>query len=445
MLDELALSPKEAAYIGANVYFTLEGWEANYKFREMYGNKAQGAPKPRPGLAPADVVRKNVTGSGPASLAKTNLNNGKVINSFAASSGSNLLGRTKSGFGYILQFERSGKKHLVIAVRGTRPEMGYPDLITDANISSNRNMPGIGPVHAGFYDVYKTVLPTLNAAREVVDAADVIHCVGHSLGGAVANLIALHFARKGVKTRLYTFGAPRVGLRAAQYDQLANLYIGEKNIYRVSHNFDPIPMIPVAPYIHALPSIKDKNNIFIGSPVQAIDIQNHDTGNYISSVGVKDWNTLRSDKLKQGYLDKQYFVSWRSSESWLKQYLGHSINAGMAILQRVLQGLIDTVGIGFSEIATILDLLAVAIRDGINIFKVAKNHISKFIADCARMFGMGVEVSKTVLSKLFRKLMTELAITAKMAMIKAVKIAKSKEFKVVLSTATAGSIGLLLI
>lgn len=295
-----------------------------------------------------------------------------MVDSFSGTTGSNLLGRTKSGFGYFLQFERSGKKHLVIAVRGTRPEMGYPDLLTDANISTNREMPGAGPMHAGFYDVYKSLLPTLTAASNIISTADVVHCVGHSLGGAVANLIALHCAQKGANTKLYTFGAPRVGLRPTRYDLVADMTIGNENIFRVSHNFDPIPMIPVAPYIHAVPSVKDQNNLFVGSPIQSISMDNHDTGNYISSVRGKKWNALRADKLKQGYLDKQYFVSWRASDKWLKQYIGHSINAGMATLQRVLQGLIDTVGIGFAEIATILDLLAVAIRSGINIFQVAK-------------------------------------------------------------------------
>jgi hypothetical protein len=204
-------------------------------------------------------------------------------------------------------------------------------------------------------------------------------------------------------------------------------------------------MIPVAPYIHALPSIKDKNNFFIGSPVESISIANHDTGNYISSVRGKNWDALRAEKLKQGYLDKQYFNSWRSSDTWLKQYIGRAVNDRMAVLQRVLQGLIDTVGVGLSEIATLLDLLAIAIRNGIEIYQIAKSHVLKFIGDCARMFGMAVEISKQILQKLLRRLVAELAITAKLAMATATKAAKSQEFRVILTAATVGSIGLLCI
>lgn len=57
------------------------------------------------------------------------------------------------------------------------------------------------------------------------------------------------------------------------------------------------------------------------------------------------------------------------------------------------------------------------------------------------MFGLAAEISKQVLSKLFKKLMSELAIVAKMAMIKGSKIATSKEFHIILATAVAGSIG----
>jgi triacylglycerol lipase len=61
------------------------------------------------------------------------------------------LANTRSGFGYMLTFERAGKKHLVIASRDTRPEMGNADLISDLNISPLRVFPTIGPVHAGFF------------------------------------------------------------------------------------------------------------------------------------------------------------------------------------------------------------------------------------------------------------------------------------------------------
>lgn len=235
-------------------------------------------------------------------------------------------------------------------------------------------------------------------------------------------------------------------MRASSYDKFVDGYIGGENVYRVSHNFDPIPMIPVAPYIHALPNIKDPNNFFIGSPVESISMTNHDTGEYIKSVGDKGWAGLRTEKLEQGYLNKQYFQSWSSSESWLKSYLGRSMNARMATLQRILQGLIDTLGVGLTELATILDLLAMAIRKGINLAGVAMDNVTRFIKACANMFGMAVDISTAVLSKLLKKLMIEMAIVAKLALAKASKAIKSKEFSIIMgTTVAAGYLGVLLI
>lgn len=445
MAGEYSLKPEEAALIAANVYFTLRGWEDRYKFNQIKGADPKNAPKPVPALANKNVIQRNVVGAGPQSLANTEINNGKLVNSFTGSSGSNLIGRTSSGFGYLLKFERDGKRHLVIATRGTRPEMGYPDLLTDANAGLCRHMPGVGPVHAGFYDVYKSLIPTITAAKAELDSADIIHCVGHSLGGAVANLVAIHLVKsyRG-KIRLYTFGAPRVGLQIQQYHKRVAAMIKEENIFRVSHNFDLIPMIPVAPYIHVLPDVKDPNNFFIGSPFSKIGLDNHDTGEYIKSVKELDWKDLRSKKLENGYLDKQYFNSWQTSDSWFKRHLGHAMNVSMAIMQRILQGLIDTVGLAYTGIATILDLFVIAIREGLSVAKAGQGYVRRFIGDCIKIFNMGLEVTTKVLKKLLAKLISELTIIAKQAMKRAAKMAKSEEFQSFLRAVTTGSIGLLL-
>jgi triacylglycerol lipase len=447
MTLQFALSPIEAAYIAANVYFTLEGWEATYKFRLINGNKAKAEPKPRPGLASQDIIKNNVTGAGSLSVNKAGIHNSQFISSLQGSTGTNLpgIGRTKSGFGYLLQFERGGKHHLVIATRGTRPEMGYADLLTDVNISSNRNMPGAGPIHSGFFDTYNSIKPQLATLQTVIEQADIVHCVGHSLGGAVANLVAIHCAQLGAEVKLYTFGAPRVGLNTALYDKVLANYLGEENIFRVSHSLDPIPMIPVAPYIHVLPSIKDAHNFFIGSPINSISLENHDTANYIRSVEGKEWQDVHSSKLKEGYLNKQYFNQWRASESWLKQAVGASVNSAMSLLQRIFQGLIETIGVGAKDVATLIDLLVVAIERGVEIFQISKSYIAKFLSDCAKMFGFAVEVSREILIKLLRKLKVELALAAKMALATAGKFGRSTEFKIILAACGASSIGCMLL
>lgn len=444
MLDDYSLNPKEAAFIAANAYFTLAGWEKRYRFN--MNSNAGVAPQVSRGQASNSVVNRNVVGTGPRSVAKAGIGGGSVAKTIGGSTGSNLLGRVKTGFGYMLQFERGGKKHLVIAIRGTRPELGYPDLLTDVNISIGRHFPGIGPVHSGFYDTYKSLMPTLSASTDVIHAADVVHCVGHSLGGAVANLVAIFVAKKGANVKLYTFGAPRVGLKSASYDKKMNALLGEDNIYRVSHNLDPIPMIPIAPYIHVHPHIKDKNNLFLGSPIASISMDNHDTNNYISSVGSKTWDAVRAASLAEIDMDKHYFQSWSNDENWLKRSLGIAGNKGMAILLRILRGMLATTGEVVTGIATVFDLIALALKSGIKFVSNIWSAAVKFIGECARVVGLGVEISQSALKRLLDKMMAELKITAKLAIATAARVAKSKEFEVILQVSLAGgTLGLLII
>src|SRR5690625_5942183 len=77
-----------------------------------------------------------------------------------------------------------------------------------------------------------------------------VHCIGHSLGGAVATLAADCVARNRPNpVRLCTFGAPRVG--GNFFARSCTNLVGEENIMRVFHTTDPVPMMPIFPYTHA--------------------------------------------------------------------------------------------------------------------------------------------------------------------------------------------------
>ena len=100
---------------------------------------------------------------------------------------------------------------------------------------------------------------------------------------------------------------------------------------------------------------------------------------------------------------------------------------------------------GLKDVATLIDLLVVAIQRGVEIFQVSKSYIAKFLSDCAKMFGYAVEISHDILVKLLRKLKVELALAAKMALAAAGKVGRSTEFKVILAASGAGALGCLLL
>lgn len=75
-----------------------------------------------------------------------------------------------------------------------------------------------------------------------------VHCIGHSLGGAIANLAAEWAANTlNKKVKLYTFGSPRVGFASGGFANKLTTALLPENIHRVYHNNDPVPMIPTFP------------------------------------------------------------------------------------------------------------------------------------------------------------------------------------------------------
>ena len=126
-------------------------------------------------------------------------------------------------------------------------------------------LPGGGPrVHAGFFQMYRRVYKRLElqVMQLVMESPRPIFLTGHSLGGALANLAALHLAARlrlgRTSLLLTTFGAPKAG--DAAFAQLLDFLVPVH--FRVTNSGDFVPRLPVArlgcgclcnrlPYAHA--------------------------------------------------------------------------------------------------------------------------------------------------------------------------------------------------
>ncbi|MBU2972512.1 lipase family protein [Pseudoalteromonas sp. C2R02] len=133
--------------------------------------------------------------------------------------------------------------HTVIALRGTANKR---DAVTDMHCGLSTSANNL-PAHAGFNKTFNSIRPVLNSYFTQNNTGPV-HCVGHSLGGALANLTAnwLHNKQNGRPISLYTFGAPRVGY-ASFADKTSN---GLHRVFRCLHTADPVPLLPFWPFVH---------------------------------------------------------------------------------------------------------------------------------------------------------------------------------------------------
>ncbi|RKP30787.1 alpha/beta-hydrolase [Metschnikowia bicuspidata] len=156
---------------------------------------------------------------------------------------------------------------VVVALRGTR---SLADTLADLNIdmtpyvSAGGSVPPCGDlckVHAGFHASYRAVVdvvePFLETELQKGGPHTNVVVVGHSLGGAVALLVALHCLALGVEnTRVVTMGQPLVGNRPfaewADYVLGSELPVGHcrRRWTRVVHKNDIVATVPRGAFLH---------------------------------------------------------------------------------------------------------------------------------------------------------------------------------------------------
>lgn len=151
--------------------------------------------------------------------------------------------------GLICQVHQAGD--LVIAIRGTE---GILEWIHDAefDLVPCPFLAGAGHTEDGFTDMYESLTtgtapdspPVVNALATLAFPRPVtsVTICGHSLGGALATLLALDVAANtGFKApAVYTYASPRTGdsLFASTYDQVV------LNSYRIANRLDIVPALP---------------------------------------------------------------------------------------------------------------------------------------------------------------------------------------------------------
>ena len=150
-----------------------------------------------------------------------------------------------------LMCQESQTGDVMIAIRGTE---GILEWVHDAEFSQVPCpfLVGAGNTEDGFTAMYESLRTAADSdSPKVVDAfaklsfprpvSSVTIC-GHSLGGALATLLALDVAANTAFNHptVYTYGSPRTGdsLFASTYDQVVT------NSYRIANRLDIVPALP---------------------------------------------------------------------------------------------------------------------------------------------------------------------------------------------------------
>lgn len=304
-----------------------------------------------------------------------------------ATVGSRLI-NTKDGFGICARGGKNYENDLFIIFRGSTSANYGADWVSNFRLGIEISDTGL-PVHIGFNHILGSMLDAikefLNANSQVQGT---IHCIGHSLGGAVATLAADWVKRNRINpVKLYTFGAPRPGLEmfASRFTDS----LGVNNIHRVFHATDPVPMIPMYPFVHA-------PNPGCGHYLPSSDLicsaSAHSMSNYVESVKNANWLSLTSmappydveDAIKE-FLTSKTPVNPADATVWDK--LNSCL---MWVLSKVLVGLVARIQTVVMGLDTIADKIAWVLRKGIDLSVQAGEWVLHLITKMMQALGMKI-------------------------------------------------------
>lgn len=291
--------------------------------------------------------------------------------------------KCRTAFGFTLIGKGKFTGQAFILFRGTQY---LADWLTNLNINTSRGTSG-QPVHDGFNITFKTMEPKLKEfmGTLVKNKITQIHCIGHSLGGALATICA-DWIRSSYKIKpyLYTYGSPRVGLIG--FADCCTTNIGAERIFRAYHKTDIVPCIPVWPFVHTPNSGAD---YYLPSPGMLPWATYHGMDKYIESVKGKDWPALAA--LQTEKKTESGVVQWLKSSSpigltvtaleWLNEALVY-------VLKKCLNGAAWAISNSTVNSFTLLDRLAYVLKKGIDISENVSSLVMHLIRKIMEILGM---------------------------------------------------------
>lgn len=340
--------------------------------------------------------------------------------SVAGRSGASMIAK-KSCFGLIAYGVNAYENDVFVMLRGTAT--GY-DVLTDLNAGFALSKTG-GKVHLGFNTCFNSLLTDLEDFISNHKGKPIrnIHCVGHSLGGALASMAADWLSNKKIASdiKLYTFGSPRVGINSFATTLTHNL--GGQNIYRAYHQTDPVSMVPLWPFVH----VPEKGpNYKLNSPGRMISPAAHKMANYINSVSKSDWGGLvnpqpsNTDHMIERWLKSDGIVSFTANTVEL-------INTALwYVLKKILHVAGISIQLAFGSSITLLDQLTYVLKKGLDFSKDLSNWVVYLLKKMMQVLGMAVVDLAEMTMQFIRNIFQRMSQAIESTIVKTVSILKSE-------------------
>lgn len=304
------------------------------------------------------------------------------------------------GFGICAVGGKGYENDVFLIFRGSTSANDSADWFSNARIGIEFSNTGL-PVHIGFNQIFKSMKIGIDGFLSSNNVTGTIHCIGHSLGGAVATIVAdwvsKYFAND---VRLYTFGAPRPGLMAFAWS-LSNR-MNKNNIYRTFHSTDPVPMVPLFPftqpplpgYGHCVPSTEGITTA-----------EAHDMGKYVGSV--KNMTREQLEQRRPPYSVETIIEQWLESKFPVNPAdpkVWQMMNSALIyVIKKAGGALAVTLQAGVSGVVTLADKLAWVLQQGINLYEQHRGLIVSLMRKIAQLLSITVLKTDADITQLYMR------------------------------------------
>ena len=122
----------------------------------------------------------------------------------------------------------------IVIIRGT--DNGR-NVLTDLDARPFQDRKLSAGIHRGFRDAAEKVKWDLIENHAIEET---VIFTGHSLGGAIAQILGLWFEDDAYEVQVYTFGSPSVIMEQVWVEDHFRVYLED----------DPVPFLPPYPYVH---------------------------------------------------------------------------------------------------------------------------------------------------------------------------------------------------
>ena len=124
----------------------------------------------------------------------------------------------------------------IIVIRGTS---NTSNVLSDIDIRMIKDDVLDIYLHKGFKDAATTVIQEVDKYYQLEHT---VYVTGHSLGGAIAQIIGMWLHKRGHNVQIFSYGSPKVSSQV--------LSGGQPTHWRVARLSDPVTFSPTYPYVH---------------------------------------------------------------------------------------------------------------------------------------------------------------------------------------------------